>query len=83
MGVVSISIHTGQHGQTAVRYVGWAQRLPLFAHLLRKYGDVSLAILAYHDGETRMDRVLAGGGTIWPKAPAANIVSGWSANSMR
>lgn len=33
-----------------------------FAHLLRKYGDVSLAVLAYHDGETVMDGVLQGQG---------------------
>jgi len=42
----------------------------LFAHLLRKYGDVSLAILAYHDGETRIDRVLAGGGAVSPSQDA-------------
>ena len=33
----------------------------LLAHLLNKYGgDVNLAILAYHDGETKIDAYLAG-----------------------
>jgi soluble lytic murein transglycosylase-like protein len=53
----------------------------LFAHLLRKYGDVSLAILAYHDGETRIDRVLAGGGTVSPSQDALDqarrVMSGY------
>ena len=32
----------------------------LFAHLLDKYGSPYLAVLAYHDGETLMDKVLRG-----------------------
>ncbi|MGE4043593.1 MAG: phage tail length tape measure family protein [Acetobacteraceae bacterium] len=58
----------------------------LFAHLLRKYGDVSLAILAYHDGETRIDRVLAGGGTVSPSQGALDqarrVMAGYSGTGL-
>ncbi len=58
----------------------------LFAHLLRKYGDVSLAILAYHDGETRIDRVLAGGGAVSPSQDALDqarrVMAGYSGTGL-
>jgi len=58
----------------------------LFAHLLRKYGDVSLAILAYHDGETRIDRVLAGGGAVSPSQDALDqarrVMSGYGGTGL-
>jgi soluble lytic murein transglycosylase-like protein len=58
----------------------------LFAHLLRKYGDVSLAILAYHDGETRIDRVLAGGGAVSPSQDALDqarrVTSGYGGTGL-
>jgi Transglycosylase SLT domain len=36
------------------------------AHLLQKYGDPTIAVLAYHDGETAIDKLLASRGTKSP-----------------
>lgn len=56
----------------------------LFAHLLDKYGDPSLAVLAYHDGETLIDRVLASGGNANASpaaiAEAEKILTGYGGN---
>jgi hypothetical protein len=56
----------------------------LFAHLLNKYGDPTLAVLAYHDGETVIDNVLAQGGAA-NASPAAiteaeRVLNGYSGN---
>lgn len=49
----------------------------LWNHLLSKYGDPYTAVLAYHDGETVIDKLLAGTGTASPAAYAeANAVVG-------
>lgn len=54
----------------------------LFAHLLKKYGDVTLAVLAYHDGEPVIDQVLASHGTTSPSqaaiAEANKVLSGYT-----
>lgn len=58
----------------------------LFAHLLNKYGDPTLAVLAYHDGETKIDQVLASGGNLSPSADAlaqaAKVTSGYTGNGL-
>jgi hypothetical protein len=55
-----------------------------FAHLLRKYGDPTLAVLAYHDGETVMDAVLAGRAQNSPDAlkQALKVTSGYSGTGL-
>lgn len=59
----------------------------LFAHLLRKYRDVSLAILAYHDGETRIDRMPTGAGAVSPSQDALDqarrVTAGYDATGSR
>lgn len=40
----------------------------LFSHLLQKYGDAPTAIAAYHEGETKMSRILAGRDTLSSEA---------------
>jgi hypothetical protein len=43
--------------------------MALFAHLLQKYhGDAPTAVAAYHEGETKMDAILAGRATLSPEA---------------
>lgn len=56
----------------------------LFAHLLKKYGDPSLAILAYHDGEPLIDQVLAGNGSPSQAAQdeARKALSGYSGTGL-
>lgn len=55
-----------------------------FAHLLGKYGDPTLAVLAYHDGETKMDAVLAGSATNSQDAldQARKVMSGYSGTGL-
>ncbi len=40
----------------------------LLAHLLSKYHDQATAVAAYHEGETKMDAILAGRATLSPEA---------------
>ena len=58
----------------------------LFGHLLRKYGDPSLAVLAYHDGETAIDHVLASGGSVSPSseaiAEARRVTAGYTGTGL-
>lgn len=52
----------------------------LFAHLLNKYNDPAVAVLAYHDGESVIDTMLAGNGLASPAAiaEANKVTSGYS-----
>lgn len=42
--------------------------MSLFAHLLQRYHDAPTAIAAYHEGETKMDKILAGRATLSSEA---------------
>lgn len=42
--------------------------MQLFAHLLQRYGDAPTAIAAYHEGEPKMDAILAGRATLSSEA---------------
>lgn len=44
-----------------------------FGHLLRKYGDPAVAVLAYHDGEPVVDRMLQSDGASGVSLPARGL----------
>lgn len=56
----------------------------LFAHLLSKYQDVNLAVLAYHDGETVVDSAIAGRGNVSQAAvtEAQKVLTGYAGNGL-
>lgn len=56
----------------------------LFGILLRKYGDVSTAVLAYHDGEPKVDAMLAGHGSVSQEAldEARKVGGGYSGKGL-
>lgn len=59
-------------------------------HLLQKYGDTNVAVLAYHDGETLIDQMLAQGkstssgnlGSSAARAEASQVLSGYSGTGL-
>ena len=40
----------------------------LLGHLMKQYGDAATAVAAYHEGEPKMDAILAGRATLSPEA---------------
>lgn len=56
--------------------------MQLFAHLLQRYGDAPTAIAAYHEGEPKMDAILAGRATLSSEArgEVASVMRGTGAS---